>query len=109
MSAKPNKTAEVKTETKVEKKTEAVVTTPAKKQEKKQNLVYLGPTIPGVIRKNDVYQDGILPEAVEKRISALPIMGRLFVSLDDMTEAVKELKKETSALGAIYTEVAKNV
>lgn len=103
MSKTNTKTAEVQTEGKTEVKTEVA---PAKKQEKK-NLMYLGPSITGVIRHAEVYAGGI-PEAAKACVSQLPVMERLFVSLDDAADAVKELRKEESALGAIYAQVEQN-
>lgn len=97
--------AEVKTETveAAEVKTEA----PAeKKQEKKGNLVYLGPTITGVVRHSAVFEDGVLPERTQKCVAEFPMMERLFVQIDEMPEAVKELRKEQSVLSTIYKQTA---
>lgn len=88
---------------------EEIAEVPVPKQEANSNLVYLGPTINGVIKSNAVYKDGVLPEKVNGYIEKFPIMKRLFVTLDGMTDAVKELKKDTSALRAIYVEVAQNL
>lgn len=96
--------AEIKTETaEVEVKTEE---TPVKKQEKKENLVYLGPTITGVVRHSEVFEDGVLPEKAQKCVADFPMMERLFVKLSDMAEAVKELRKDKSVLSTIYTQTA---
>ena len=100
MSKSNAKAAEVQTEEKTEVKTEAV---PVKKQEKK-NLMYLGPSITGVIRHAEVYAGGI-PEAAKACVSQLPVMERLFVSLDGIADAERELRKKESALGAIYAQV----
>lgn len=119
MSAKNRKAAEeakpeITTEAVAEEVVEAVpeektADVPVSKQEKSSNLVYLGPTISGVIKNNAVYKDGVLPEKVNSYIEKLPILKRLFVTLDDMTDAVKELNKDTSALRAVYTEVAQKI
>lgn len=106
--SKTTKHAEAKAETAAEVKTEAVVEAEAKepaKQEKKESLMYLGPTITGVIRNAEVYA-GELPEAIKKCVEECPVMERLFVNLDGVADAVKSLRKETSALGAIYAQVA---
>lgn len=103
MSAKTTKTVEAKNEATV---TEEQVMTPAeeKKQEKKGNTVYLGPTITGVIKHSTVFQDGILPEKAQKCVSDFPMMRRLIVNIDEMADAVKELRKKQSALSTIYAQ-----
>lgn len=76
-------------------------------EKKKQgNLMYLGPTITGVVRHSTVFKEGILPKKVKECIEQLPMMEKLFVPLDGISKATKELKKEQSVLGTIYTQVA---
>lgn len=98
MSAKTASKAEEVKEVVAEKKTPA----PVKKQE---NLTYLGPTITGVIRHSTVFLDGILPAKAQKCVSETPMMKKLFVTADQMVDAVKELRKE-SALSSIYEQVS---
>lgn len=71
-----------------------------------ENVIYLGATIPGIVRHAQVFTDGVLPGSALKAISEFPMMRRLFVRLSEMPEAVKELRKEQSALGAIYKQTA---
>lgn len=94
MSAKNTKAAEVKT---------VKETAPP---EQKSNLVYIGPTITGVIRHSAVFQDGVLPAKAQQCVLEFPMMRRLFVTLDEMPGAVKALRKKQSALGAIYEQTA---
>ena len=80
---------------------------PAAEAAKKQgNLMYLGPTI-GVVRHSVVFKDGVLPEKVKNCIKELPMMEKLFVEVENIPEAIKELNKQQSALGTIYTQVKK--
>lgn len=79
---------------------------PAAKAKKKGNLMYLGPTITGAARRGTVFKDGILPPKAQECIAELPQMERLFVEVDKMPEAVRELRKKQSALGVIYNQVA---
>ena len=56
------------------------------KQEKKkenitENIIYLGPDIPNVISSSTVFEGGVLSEAVNEKIEALPILSSLFVQL----------------------------
>lgn len=71
---------------------------------KKGNLVYLGPTIKGTIQSSTTFKDGILPKRVQDCLEELPLMERLFVGIDEMPKAVKELKKRQSALSVIYMQ-----
>lgn len=77
------------------------------KKGKKGNLMYLGPTIIGVIRHSTIYKDGVLPEKVRDCVEAFPIMKKLFVPMEELPAAIKELKKEQSALGTIYSQTAR--
>lgn len=77
-------------------------TASAKKQ---ADLMYLGPTISGVVTHSTVFRNGVLSENVKKRIDELPMMKKLFIELDKIPEARKELYKKQSALSAIYSQV----
>lgn len=92
--------------TKTEVKTEVKATTKTVKAVKQTNLMYLGPTITGVVRHSTVFKDGVLPEKVKDCIKTLPMMEKLFVDVDKISAAIKELNKEQSVLGTIYTQVA---
>lgn len=103
MSSKSKAEAKAEIAEAVEVKAEAPV---EKKQEKRENLVYLGPTITGVVRHSAVFENGVLPERTQKCVAEFPMMERLFVQLDEMPEAVKELRKEQSVLSTIYKQIA---
>lgn len=75
-----------------------------KKEESKENLMYIGPTISGVARYSTVYKDGILPDKLKKCVESFPAMKKLLVKIDDMPEAVKKLNEEHSTLKTIYTQ-----
>lgn len=75
------------------------------KAEKKQDLMYLGPTITGVVKHSTVFKDGLLPDKAKDCIKKLPMMKKLFVPLADMPAAIKELNKPSSVLRTVYTQV----
>ena len=108
MSAKQSvkTSAETPVETPVESPVKTTVKPPVIEKKKQENLMYLGPTITGVVRHSTIFKEGILPKNVKECIEQLPMMEKLFVPLSVMPKANKELKKEQSALGAIYTQVA---
>ena len=74
---------------------------------KQGNLMYLGPTITGVVRHSTIFKNGVLPQKVNECVEQFPAMKKLFVSMEEISGAVKELKKEQSALATIYSQTAK--
>lgn len=77
-------------------------------EKKKQgNVMYLGPTITGVVRHSTNFKDGVLPDKVKECVNQFPVMKKLFVSIDEIPAAVKELNKDQSALKTIYSQVSK--
>lgn len=74
--------------------------------ESQSNVMYLGPTIVGVVRHSTVFKGGVLPKKVEECVNQLPIMKKLFVALDEVPKAVIELKKEQSVLATVYSQTA---
>ena len=78
------------------------------KQKSREAVMYLGPTIVGVIRHSTVFKEGVLPEKVQECVKQLPMMEKLFVSIGDIREAVKEINKNQSVLRTIYVQVTNN-
>ena len=78
--------------------------TTAKKQ---SNLMYLGPTITGVVRHSTIFKNGVLPKKLNECVEQFPAMKKLLVSMEEIPAVTKELNKEQSALGTIYAQVAK--
>lgn len=70
----------------------------------KSDKMYLGPTIVGVVRHSTTFKDGVLPEKVKACVAESPMMEQLFVDINDIPEAVKELKKSQSVLRTIYNQ-----
>lgn len=71
-----------------------------------QDLMYLGPTITGVVRHSTVFKDGVLTAKAQDCVDKFPMMGKLFVPIGDMPEAVKEVRKDQSVLHTVYVQVA---
>ena len=96
-----------KEEIKEEVKKEAAVSEVVEQRvpELKENVIYLGPSIPNLISASTVFKDGILPEVVNEKIEELPMMVNLFIPISMMVEAVKEINREGSSLQLIYGKV----
>lgn len=72
----------------------------------KEDVMYLGPTISGVVKYSTVFKKGVFTENVKEHIGQIPCMKELFVPLGELPGAMKELKKENSVLKTIYIQVA---
>lgn len=97
---------EVKAEAESEAVTEISEEEEVKPEAPKENLMYVGDTIPGVVRHSTVYADGILTPVIDKCIEAYPQMAQLFVKIDDIPDALKLVKKKYSPLYVINKEAA---
>lgn len=80
---------------------------PAGAEQKKTNLMYIGPEIKGLVKHAVVFDKGVLPEKVRKAIENYKPMEELFVTLDDMPKALMEIKYGTGSLAVIYKNVEK--
>ena len=74
-------------------------------EEKVQDLMYIGPTVTGVIRHSTVFKSGVLTQKVKECVDEFPAMKRLFITTDCLPEAVRELRNSRSVLSAICTQV----
>lgn len=109
--SKKAKTAEaVSEEKKVYEEPEMEEVAPLEKTEEKveakENLMYVGSTIPGLVRYSTVFAEGNLPQNVEDAIEKYPLFKRLFVPIDEMVSSLKEVKREKSPLNVIDKEAA---
>lgn len=71
----------------------------------KENKMYIGPTIAGVVRHSTVFKDGKYPEKVEACIKKFPMMELLFVGMKELPKATKEIRVHGSALQEISARV----
>jgi hypothetical protein len=95
-------------ETPVAEKEKVTTSTVAKKEKKaakkEETLMYIGPTIPNVVSKNTVFNNG-LPDALEKKKEEMPVLAQLIVPVESLSEARKNLAKSNSAIGTCYQQV----
>ena len=85
----------------IETRQETVDTEPAEKTDKNEetiveNVMYLGPSIDGLISHSTVYTDGILPDSVTNAIAEFPLMGHLFVPLSKVPDTYRILSKRNN-------------
>lgn len=81
------------------------------KEGKRRKLVYVGPTIPGVIAKG-VVLTGTIPGKVVEMLQRYGYMENLFVSLNDVAAANREIAGKSGAYYEFYQKactIAKEV
>lgn len=71
-----------------------------------QALVYCGPTIPGVAKQFTVYNRGI-PATLEKKAENTPSIRSLVVPLDQLPDAMRQLREGTGSIYTLYCMVRK--
>lgn len=67
-------------------------------------VVYCGPTIPGVAKQYTVYTGG-LPAEMESRSRDTPAICGLVVPLDQLPEAMRQLREGTGRIYTLYRAV----
>lgn len=72
-----------------------------------EDLMYLGPTITGVVRHSTIFKNGVFPQNLKECVEGFPAMKKLFVNAEGIPGAVKELRKKQSTLKTIYSQVSK--
>jgi hypothetical protein len=80
--------------------------TAKKKQQSAEEgtVVYCGPTIPGVAKHFTFYRDG-LPAALEEAKEKTPALGGLLVPLEELPEAMRQLREGTGPIYTLYNIV----
>ncbi len=72
-----------------------------KKTEQATTVVYCGPTVPGVAKQFTIYKGGTpapLAEAIQKN----PAMGGLVIPLDQLPDAMRQLREGSGAVYRLY-------
>lgn len=87
-----------------------VISEAAKDESKaEENVMYVGPTIPNLIRHGVVFAEGKLTERLENAIASYKPMRMMFVKISELPEALKQIKLKTGALATIYKSVAQRI
>lgn len=84
-------------------------TLPETSEKESPDLMYIGPELPGLVKHAVVFKNGILPEKVNRAIENYKPMKELFVTLEQMPAAIKEIKLNDGPLALIYKNVPKNI
>ncbi len=73
-----------------------------------KQVMYIGPAIPGLVKKDTVFKDG-LPGKIERAAENNKSFARLFVPVGKVFDAKKQLGTEGSVLAVSYVNVEKNI
>ncbi len=68
--------------------------------------MYMGPSIPGIVKKGTVFI-GDLPEALTEKAKALSCINNLVVPIDSITGTKKALSEQGSVENVSYSRVEK--
>jgi hypothetical protein len=71
---------------------------------KRETVMYIGPTVRGVVINGTLFKDGKLPALVKKRTEEMPVLQSLFVPVSKLAEAQRELKDLKSAMAICYSK-----
>lgn len=78
-----------------------------KKQTAAAQAVYVGPTIPGVVKANTIFRNG-LPTALSQRMEQDGAVKSLVIPLEDWPRVRQELAAQRGALYRLYQLVQAN-
>lgn len=71
------------------------------------NVMYVGPTVQNLIRYGTVFAGGVLPQKVNAVIAEFPAAAKLFVPVEEMPQAMKNLSMRNSVLSAVSDRMAR--
>ncbi len=97
--------SEVKKETQDVKSTETKSkTVAARDTAKKEAVIYIGPSIKGLVSTGTIYNNGI-PNNLELEMEKQPAIKNLVVPVSELSGVRKELRVPGSALAVIYNKI----
>lgn len=80
----------------------------SEKKENKKTVMYLGPSIAGVVTYGTIYNNGI-PGAAKEKIKAIPVLASMFVEVDKVGDARSDFVNKNSAFSACYEKVVSEI
>lgn len=83
---------------------EVVVHAADQQGKKKEPLMYIGPTVPGIAIKNRVYEE--IPESLKEAIKEVPEYGNLLIPITEYPEAELMLSTGKGYAASAYKKVA---
>ena len=75
---------------------------------KKETVIYIGPDIKGVVKKNTIFNNGIT-KGLKKKMEEKPMIGGLIIPIEQLADANMQLLKKGSVLNTLYKKVEKMI
>lgn len=69
-----------------------------------QQLIYIGPSIAGVVMTGTIFRNGI-PKELKEIINQHPNVGYLIVPIEKLPQAIKEIGNQKGAMHILYEDV----
>lgn len=76
----------------------------SEQKEKLPTVMYVGPSITGVLKQYVIYKNGI-PQRISQLADEIPAVKHLLVPIEHITEAKKQINVAGSALNVMYNKV----
>lgn len=73
------------------------------KKEIKQ-IIYVGPTIPGVIKNNTIFNNGV-GDRVTERIKQQPELRGLLIDINNLSDAQRQIALKKGAYYSLYSKI----
>ena len=73
--------------------------------EENKQVMYMGPTIRGVVRNGAVFSGGI-PKSLEKMAEKKPIIKNLIVPLSEIVQVKKDVDTEGTVAAVAYNRIS---
>lgn len=70
----------------------------------KKTVIYIGPSIKNVVSTGTLYNNG-LPKILKEEMVKQPVIKKLIIPVEDLSEAQRKLATPGSALATVYGKV----
>ena len=75
-------------------------------KKQKKTVIYIGPTIVGVVTQNSIFNNGI-PYELEETMKEIPVVEKLIIPVESLATASQQLNKKQGILYTCYEKVKK--
>ena len=74
------------------------------KAAQKKTVIYIGPSIKNVVSTGTLYNNG-LPKILKEEMTKQPVIKKLIIPVEELSEAQRKLATPGSALATVYGKV----
>ncbi len=102
------KSAKQETADQGEVRTEGIASVQQPEGKVPESLIYLGPPISGAAMPGTVYRNGLTPQ-LQRMKEELPVLGRLIVEVERVSQVRRELQDPQSAASICYQKIVEHI